>query len=583
MSSRRYFLAILLIYLFLATAFSVTQPLGEAPDEADHYAYLRYIALHRALPQGPAVTQGKHPPLYYALAAGLTAWTGVDFDFLRANPDAFPLGPDAPPNFFVHTTLEAFPWRGGALAMHLARFLSVALGAITLWGAWRLGGESFPEHPQIGLLAAAFLAGLPGFLYISGAINNDNAAGAMGALALLMMARIIRRGASWARAGGLGLLLGLGLLSKVGVLSLWPLAALAFAAAYWPQRRQARAWAWGLAHLALTWGVGLFVASPWLVRNWRLYGDFLGWSLVRQTIDLRAAPLSLQDYFWLFKGLYTYFWGRFGPIGQVWLPTWVYALGGGLVLLLLAGVVHYVRRMFSPGPRAIFSLLLLAFAPMLVLASVVRYSYLALGTDQARLMWPAVSALAVWVGVGVTGLTDKIGLGRHWPRVTLAFIALWPVAGLSAWLFVLRPAFAPPRPIEPAALPSSQTSILFGDAFELVAAEWSSDPMLEDQPIEVRLYWRATAPLAQDLRPVVRLVHEDGWLAAEHDHSPAQGRYATDRWRPGEIIADVVELVPNPAGQGRFWLQVGVRPFRGDWLPIEGVDESFYTIGEVRR
>lgn len=185
---RRIFLAILAIYLALAVGYSAIVPLGEAPDEADHYAYIVYLGVHGSLPVGSEVTQSKHPPLYHAAAAALSAWTGLDFTFLRSNPDALPLGPDKPPNFFIHTTLERFPWRGGALAMHLARLLSVVLGAVTVWATWRLGVEVFPRRPAIGLAAAAFLAGLPGFLFISGSVNNDNAAGALGALAILLCA-----------------------------------------------------------------------------------------------------------------------------------------------------------------------------------------------------------------------------------------------------------------------------------------------------------------------------------------------------------------------------------------------------------
>ncbi len=141
-------------------AIRLSVPLGEAPDEADHYN-VHHLPGHEAAAcrWDRQVTQGKHPPLYHAAAATLSAWTGLDFTFLRSNPDAVPLGPDKPPNFFVHTTLEAFPWRGGALAMHLARLLSVALGAVTLWAAWRLGLEVFPDRPAIGLISS----GLPGW------------------------------------------------------------------------------------------------------------------------------------------------------------------------------------------------------------------------------------------------------------------------------------------------------------------------------------------------------------------------------------------------------------------------------------
>ena len=585
MTPRRLFLAILAVYLLLALGFSVTVPLGEAPDEADHYAYARYIAQHRSLPVGPTVTQGKHPPLYHSLAALLGGWTGMGFDFLRANPDAFPLGPDAPPNFFVHTRLEAFPWQDGPLALHLARFLSVLLGAVTLWATWRLGQESFPWEPAIGLLAAAFLAGLPGFLFISGAMNNDNAAGAFGSLALWLLVASLRRGPSWRRSALLGLILGLGLLSKVGTLALWPLTGLAVLGAIWPQRSQRRAWLTGAGHLALMLGLGLTVASPWLLRNVRLYGDPLGWALVRQTVDQRTAPLTLADYRWLARGLYHYFWGRFGPIGQIWLPGWAYTLAGIASLALLAGILRYLAVHRPRTPQDRFVLALLALAPALVVASIVRYSAIALGTDQARLMWPGIGAMAVWAGVGLAGLLSWAGLDRRWGlgATVGGFLAFMAGVGMAALLLVVRPAFAPPAPVDSARFAQAAPLARFGDGLELLAADIPQDELPLGQPVRLTLYWRAAAPLAQDLRPVVRLVHQDGWLAGERDHSPAQGRYSTDRWQPGEILADPYQLAPDPASPGLYRVLVGVRPFGGEWLPVQPEGEDgFLEVGRVR-
>jgi hypothetical protein len=635
MSSKRVFLIILLVYLALAVAYSVVEPLGEAPDEADHYAYLRYIGLNRHLPEGPTVTQSKHPPLYHIAAAALTGWTGLDFSFLRSNPDALPLGPDRPPNFFIHTTLEDFPWQGGALAMHLARFLSVLLGAIILWSTWQLGQEVFPDRPEVGLLAAAFLAGLPGFLFISGAIGNDTAAGAFGALALLLCARTLTRGLALRRSVALGLVLGLGLLSKVGTLALWPLAAIAAAGAWWlapatPGRPAPVSWrerlaagrlASPLGHLALAWGLGLLVASPWYLRNWRLYGDPFGWSLVRATVDQRLAPLTLADLRWLLWGLYRTFWGRFGGAGQVELPGWAYILAGLACLALLAGIVRFLARRRSGGgtqalaaapPRSTLLLLILALAPVLVLVTLWRYSAIALGTDQARLLWPALAAMAVWAGVGVAGLADWVtGRRREQPttmtaagvpsqdtaglpgapRLVLGFTAGMAAIGLVVLLGVIRPAFAPPQPVAPAGSQAGEMLARFGP-LELVGVELSDGPLAPGQAAAVRLLWRAGAPMDSDLRPVVRLVHSDGWLAAEWSHSPAGGRYATDRWQVGEVIADDYQLLPESASPGTYRLAVAVRPFGGDWilpqgnlerLPVdaESTVEPFVVVGQV--
>jgi hypothetical protein len=618
---RRIFWVILAIYLALAVGYSAVLPLGEAPDEADHYAYIVYLGEHRSLPVGPEVTQGKHPPLYHAAAAALSAWTGLDFTFLRSNPDAVPLGPDKPPNFFIHTTLEAFPWRGGALALHLARLLSVALGAVTLWAAWRLGLEVFPERPAIGLIAAAFLAGLPGFLFISGSANNDNAAGAAGALVVLLCAATLGRGLHWGRTALLGLFLGLGLLAKVGTLALWPLAALAVGGAWWLSRQPAvhetvgskmdqsavaglraaieppkrLALLTAFAHLALAYGLGLLLAAPWLLRNWRLYGDPFGWELVRATVDQRAGPIGLREAIWLLEGFHPTFWGRFGGAGQVSLPAWAYVLAAVFTLLVIIGAVRFLLRSpliinrspFTINHSLALHLTLLAAAPLLMFLSIYRYSAIALGTDQARLMWPALSAMAVWVGVGVVGLGDwvigkrgKGGKGGRDGMLVGGFAVGMALFGLAALVGVIRPAFAPPQPVILAEASATAPLTSFGD-LELVGVELPEEPLAVGQPVPVRLLWRAAAPLAEDLRPALRLVHQDGWLAAEWSHSPAGGRYSTDRWQPGEIIADDYLALPQPGSAGMFNVEVGVRPFGGDWLSPDGLAGPFASLGAV--
>lgn len=593
MSAKRAFLVILILYLLLAVAYSIVEPLAEAPDEADHYNYITYLGQNRSLPEGTTVTQSKHPPFYHALAATLTAWTGLDFTFLRSNPDALPLGPDKPPNLFIHTTLETFPWRGGALAMHLARFLSIALGALTVWGAWRLGSEAFPDRPAIGLLAAAFLAGLPGFLFISGSVNNDNAAGAFGTLVVLLCAMTLRRGLGWSRAALLGLFLGLGLLSKVGTLALWPLVALAVGSAWWLSPNRKRALPAALGQLALAWGLGLLVALPWLLRNLNLYGDPLAWDLVRSTVDQRVGPFVLRDVGWLLAGFHRTFWGRFGGAGQIELPVWAMILAAVFTFVVVIGAVRFVVSTIRQSRNfAVPQFLLLASAPLLVFLSVVRYSAIALGTDQARLMFPALAAMAVWVGVGLVGWVDWIGDGRKGEkrqvderdaRVVGIFTAAMATFGLVVLVGLIRPGFAPPEPVAPAGSQPSAILATFGDRLALAGVELPSEPLAVGQPLHVRLTWWASQPLAEDLRPTIRLRHQDGWLAAEWSHSPAGGRYSTDRWQPGEVVADDYLLAPLPASAGMYVVELAVRPFNGDWLTTSGSGAMapFVTLGQV--
>ncbi|MFN2167825.1 MAG: hypothetical protein ACK2U9_16395, partial [Anaerolineae bacterium] len=123
---------VLLAFVLLATWYSLTIPLGEAPDEVPHFTYIRYLAQYGRLPTTKEEHEAFQPPLYYALGAALTFWVKDDPQMpfaVRANAHYDVLDARAPKNLLLHTAGEAWPYRGWALAWHLVRLLSIALGA----------------------------------------------------------------------------------------------------------------------------------------------------------------------------------------------------------------------------------------------------------------------------------------------------------------------------------------------------------------------------------------------------------------------------------------------------------------------
>ena len=84
-------------------------------------------------------------------------------------------------------------WRGTALAIHLIRFLSVLMGAGTVYLGYRLLLEIWPERWGLALAAAALTAFNPMFLFISGAVNNDNLAMLLCALGIWLLVRLVKR------------------------------------------------------------------------------------------------------------------------------------------------------------------------------------------------------------------------------------------------------------------------------------------------------------------------------------------------------------------------------------------------------
>jgi 4-amino-4-deoxy-L-arabinose transferase-like glycosyltransferase len=570
--------ALLALRLALGFAYSAVNPLGEAPDEADHYAYVAYIGENGRLPEGTTVTQSKHPPLYHALAAAAGSAAGLDFTFLRANPDGG-VSPDAQaPNFFIHTTLESWPWAGGPLAMHLGRFISVLAGVVLVIATYGLARALWPESPALAFAAAAFVAFLPEALFIGGSVSNDMLAAMFAGLAL--WAAVAGRG--WLSAIAAGLCMGLGFLTKASVVAIWPaaLAALLIRSGWTPRRPLH-----GIGRALLAGLLALAMAAPWLWRNWQLYGDPLGTPVLLGTIDRRTAPLSLADLWWLARGWFLSFWGKFGAAGHISLPWPFYAVWIALVVAAVAGWLRRNRTraghpstpqawfagsaqdaqpiILAPHPSTaspaiagasaqdaqrtdtVLRWTVLAGAPVLVVLSMVSYSRIALGTDQGRLLFPALAPLAVLLTAGLARWTPG---GRESSLPVLLAPGMAVIAALALVFGIIRP-FAPPAPPPPAeAAASSPVGQVYGDKLELTGIEWSPEMRVEEATVRpLTLYWRANAPIDADLRTIVRMMRGDA-LLWEWKRSPAAGRWSTDRWTVGRPVADMYRVPAEAAG-----------------------------------
>ena len=103
---------------------------------------------------------------------------------------------------------------------------------------------------------------------------------------------------------------------------------------------------------------------------------------------------------------------------------------------------------------------------------------------------------------------------------------------------------------------------VFGGEAELVRYKLDPPTLVPGQRATLTLVWRCKAEM-DPWRIFVHLDDANGTGARIHaEHDPAQGRYPTDAWRPGEVIADAVSFVPE-----RFPL---------------GLYLGFYSQGETR-
>jgi hypothetical protein len=183
-----------------------------------------------------------------------------------------------------------------------------------------------------------------------------------------------------------------------------------------------------------------------------------------------------------------------------------------------------------------------------------RYSLLALGTDQGRLLFPAIGPLLLLLAVGLATLPPA--KARGWlGGMLVGGLTLLAIYGLMG---IIRPAFAPPPPPTSdeiaQALPQNGP-LNFG---ELTLGGWT----LEGNPI---LYWHAPQQPSQDWRTNLRVTAEDGTLVWEWRRSPGYGRLSSDHWTAATTLRDEYAVRwPDWAGPGLYRIEVTLYPFGGN-------------------
>ncbi|MFN2137182.1 MAG: hypothetical protein ACK2UK_14580 [Candidatus Promineifilaceae bacterium] len=606
MTEKRWLVLILCLYLLLGFAYAIATPPFEASDELWHYPMVRHLADGNPLPvqvldpalAGPWKQEASQPPLYYYLGAALTFWIDTtDMDLVRhENPhvDNGLITSDGNTNLVVHDP-AANPWQGTLLAVRLVRFMSVLLGAVTVYLTYRIGGAAVSGRSEIALGAAAVNAFLPMFLFISGAVNNDNLAILLASLSLALMiaivhaAKIVSTGEAaspvwqeWGQWLVLGAVIGLALLTKEGTIGLLPLAwGTAFVVAWMhvSRRRPSRPesvmplrevwtalWHSAAAFLLVLLPV-LLIAGWWYWRNIQLYGDWLGWSAFIAVLGERAHPASLIQLWGERRGFLMAYWGLFGGV-NIPMPAWVYFIFNTLLLIAVPGFVVFVIREIRAWVHAssyrwrrlsdwFNNLMGLVAEYFALVASFLFATGVVIGlirwatttwSSQGRLVFTALSALTTLFVIGLVGWMPQRA-------------ARWTIAFIGGFFFVIAAA-APVLWIMPAYELSAydlargatftDMDLALDNTVRIYAAAVDLEEGSEPRPGDafwVHLDWEPLVKMNRDWSLFVHAVDPVlGQPIAQRDMYPGQGLLLASWLEPGErIISSFRVQIPETA------------------------------------
>lgn len=575
----------LLLTVFVAVAgwYSVAIPVGEGVDEVPHFAYVRYVKDQRALPVQPwedngkpmQVWMGHHPPLYYVVGALLLSWADMsDWErVLRPNPHFVwtESDPSNGWNIFLHPpSAEGAPYRGTILALHGMRFLSILLGAVTLFALYRIGRLLMPEKPWVTISAVALVAFNPSFLFMSSTVHHDPLIVMIFALSLWWMVQALHETPTLRGTLLGGALLAAGLLTKLSGLSLVLLFGLTlFLIAY-----RTREWRL-LATLGVPlYGVAALGAGWWYVRNQLLYDDPLGWQMFLNTHQhmVRSAVYSWSSFRYEFLAqLERTFWGAFGYM-HITLPGFIHRTLWNITAVAFVGaliaLVGQGRILWKSGRW--MQWVIMGSAAVLVFASFVRFSMATTGAGHGRYLFTIAAPFALTVAVGLNTFT-----AFRTQRVIAVLVTL----GMLSYALVVLPRYVLPRYPAPEAVARPEGTELqeahlrFNDWLELVSYEWQPGAVPPGEATNLTLYWRALGSARPDLYIHLHLRDRFGNAFKSEQFWPVPS-LSTEAWSTETFyVTRHTFLIPPDLPTGQVPLEIQVQVGRsGEFAIAESAD-----------
>jgi Dolichyl-phosphate-mannose-protein mannosyltransferase len=352
------------VFVTLTLALSVLIPAWESNDEPDHFRNVQTLVSGRWYRMEPGAGYSAHQaPLYYLGLAAVQSFAGLSpfTPKLEGNPKAPEQG------LYVHNDGDS------QRRVVLLRFPSILLGALTVWLTRQVARRSgLAEWGAV--LAAAIVATLPRFVFLSSVITNDTLVITLGAWATLLAVGLARDDeVSMKRLFGFGGLLGLMLETKLSAVPIVVALGVGVLIARWARPDRAGAKTAGnptpqrgkltplkqSAHSFLVIAGGtLLIAGPILLANQLRYGDPLASKASVDYFRELLPPLVAVPHTWRWFGVavssgfatsfwYVSGWNQFRWKAETYVPLWFMAAVGLIGSLVKPRRVGASKRFVS--------------------------------------------------------------------------------------------------------------------------------------------------------------------------------------------------------------------------------------------
>lgn len=568
---------ILLFYIIFGFGYTAATPVFEANDELWHFGFVQHLRLTGNLPiqvfDGSETVYAQHgsqPPLYYGLAALLTAPFDIDDvdEYRRLNPHVRASLPDAYGNknlIFHDGSLSLL--RGAGFVVLLLRLMGLALGAGTIALVFKISEFIAPQRPTVAFVAAALTGLNPMFIFISASVSNDSLAMILNGALLLLLLRCVRDGFQPRNSLGIALLFALTSITKVTSLVLLPALVLVGGIALYRRRDRRSALVYYFSILVF-W---MLLAAWWYLRNVQLYNEPFGMMTMANIAGPRGMTFSLVNLFFEFQQFRMSYWGLFGAL-NIQLTPMYYLLLDMMTLLSFAGCVFLILQLlaisdFAYARYELTHLALLLLTVILLWIGVIYWSTLTRRPD-GRILFPLIAAISPILAVGFVETVwwivfylrptnlEFVRAGDAVPKERLhktmvGQLCILGLAAMLAPLTVIAGQYAAPDPMT--AVPENARPVYaqFGDV-ALIGYERQDRRYSPGDQVRVKLYWQVLEQSDSDNSVFLSFVDDNKQEIGNYVTYPGAGALRTSKWEKDAIYADEYLISIHSAATGRY-------------------------------
>ena len=380
----KHILAIILVLaLALRVIFALIVPVYEKPDEKSHFEYIKYVADNKKLPvqkEGQYSAEFFQPPFYHFFASFI-------FGFTR-----------------TLTQNEAYQ-------IILLRLVSVFFSMLALYLTYKISSLLF-KNKALNLGILAFASFLPSYINFNSAVTNANFADFLATLIVYILLSILTKGESYKKAILLGIIAGISLITRLSLIPVIAAIPFAFAVKYYPNIRKA------VKPVVLIAVIALLISNWLFIRNFTLYGDFLGFNAMKLASPPDVIKLNLAFAARLLGWTFVTFWAGFGRTNGVFIGNLNSSIGAFIffisyfILLLISlssifGLCLFFRKCMS-NRNILSDAQKKAFIIMLVYLALLVFSFISFNLydfqPQGRLFFPAISVISIFFTLGIYNL-----------------------------------------------------------------------------------------------------------------------------------------------------------------------------------